>query len=74
MTEEEFRNTLSWIIDAYKIVADDGLGHRAGWIVGTEFKKSLPKLPVVIAVLSVCGLIAYIFDKKAKKRGILCKS
>jgi nickel transport protein len=51
-------------IEAYRIIADDGAGHRARWIVGTKFKKPLPKLPVIAVVLAVSGAIAYIFEKR----------
>lgn len=48
---------------AYRIVADDGLGHRAEWVVGTT-RHNRPKLPAIAAVWLVSGGIAWRFRRK----------
>lgn len=48
---------------AARIVANDGLGHRAEWVVGTT-RHNRPKLPAVAAVWLVCGGIAWRYRGK----------
>lgn len=59
--------SFSYPEEAYKLVADDGFGHRDEWIVGTEVRQ-LPKIPVVGGVLALFGGIAWFFDKRVKAK------
>lgn len=53
-------------LDFQKAVVDDGMGHVATYEKGQEPTKEIPKLPVVIIVFGVIGLIFY-FNKRKKK-------
>ncbi len=55
-----------------RVIASDGMGHRATWRPDQEVKAELPKLPVAILTLSVFIFIAVFFQsrqspKEAKK-------
>ncbi len=52
---------------AHKIAVDDGLGHRAEWVIGTDVSQ-LPKIPIVGGMLFVSGGIAWYFDRRTKKK------
>lgn len=52
-------------LEIHSAVADDGMGHRAKYQEGVE-EKTIPKVPVVIAVFTVIGIIFAMFNKKAK--------
>ncbi len=54
--------------EAALIVADDGMGHQAEYVVGEEIGGELPRGITVAAVLLVFGLIAGIFQYRVKKR------
>ena len=48
-------------------IVEDGMGHRAVYERGVE-KNHIPKLPVVIAVFIVVGIIMKIYDNKIKRK------
>ena len=54
-------------LDVHKAVADDGMGHRAEYEEGVE-NKSIPKLPVVIGVFVLIGIIFIFYNKKQKAK------
>lgn len=51
-----------------KAVVDDGMGHKASYVKGSEPRTEIPKIPVVIAVFAVVGIIFYVHNKKNKKK------
>lgn len=51
-------------LDFEKAEVDDGMGHRATYVKGSEPRKEIPKVPVVIAVFAVVGIIFYVYSKK----------
>ncbi len=51
-------------LDFEKAVVDDGMGHRATYVKGGKPKTEIPKVPVVIAVFAVVGIIFYVYNKK----------
>lgn len=54
-------------LNVHRAVADDGLGHKAEYREGVE-QKSIPKLPVIIGVFVVIGIIFAVFNRKAKNK------
>ncbi len=50
------------------LVADDGFGHRAEYVLGEETTQALPRGPVVALVLLGFGLIAGVFHYRVKKK------
>lgn len=48
-------------------VVEDGMGHRAEYKPGEKTVK-IPKVPVVLAVFVVVGLIVYVSGKKKKTK------
>lgn len=55
--------------DAALIIADDGLGHKAEWVVGVEENKSgMKKNIAVVMVLLVLGTIALLFNQRASAK------
>lgn len=54
-------------LDLASAVVEDGMGHRAVYEKGVE-EKHIPKLPVVIAVFFVVGIIMKIYDNKSKRK------
>ncbi len=53
---------------AVMLVADDGFGHRAEYLVGEDAPQALPRVPTVGAVLAGFLLIAGIFHYRVRKR------
>lgn len=51
-----------------KIVAEDGLGHHAEYVVADGFKEGLPKLPIIAAAIVIFGGVAFYFNKKSKAK------
>lgn len=56
----------SHLSQAHKILADDGIGHRAEWVIGTDHYHQ-PKMPVIAGVWMVFGSIAWYFDRKVDR-------
>lgn len=56
----------SHLPEAHTLLADDGMGHRAEWVVGTTHHQ-LPKLPVVAGVWGMFGGIAWHFKRKQQQ-------
>jgi len=54
--------------EAELIVADDGFGHRAEYVVGDEPQEALPRGLTVTVVLAGFGLIAGVFHYRVKNR------
>lgn len=54
--------------EAELLVADDGFGHRAEYVVGEETSQSLPRGPGVALVLLGFVLIAGVFHYRVKKK------
>lgn len=54
-------------LDLASAVVEDGMGHRAVYEKGVE-EKHIPKLPVVMAVFLVVGIIMKIYDNKIKRK------
>lgn len=50
------------------VVAEDGFGHRAEYVAGTEVPTGLPRLPVVSLVLFGFIAIAGVFHYRVKKK------
>lgn len=53
-----------------KIVAEDGLGHHAEWIVADGFKEGLPKAPIIAVAVIIFGGVAIFYNKKNKKKSL----
>lgn len=53
--------------DAELIVADDGFGHRAEYVVGEDPQEALPRGPTIFIVLAGFAVIARIFHNRVKK-------
>ena len=68
LVDEEGKYHFNESFDVHKAVADDGMGHRAEYEKGVE-QRTIPKLPVVIGVFVVVGIIFMVFNKRAKQRG-----
>ncbi len=54
--------------EAELIVADDGFGHRAEYVVGDDPYEALPRGPTVAIVLAGFCLIAGLFHYRIKKK------
>jgi len=54
--------------DAELIVADDGFGHRAEYVVGEDPHQALPRGPTIAVVLAGFVLVAVIFQYRVKKK------
>lgn len=54
-------------IEFAKAEVDDGMGHKATYVVGSEARTEIPKVPVVIAVFALIGIIFYMSNKKKQK-------
>jgi len=67
LVDEEGKFHFDKNLDVYSAVANDGMGHRAEYEKGV-IKKEIPKLPVVIAVFAVIGIIFAVFNKKKTKQ------
>lgn len=57
--------------DAKLLVADDGFGHRAEYVVGEDPYKALPRGPTIALVLAGFALIAGVFHYRVKKKNDL---
>ncbi len=57
----------SYPSETYLIVADDGLGHRAEWVVGEETTE-LPRGITISVVVTGLVVIAVFFDYRVKNR------
>lgn len=53
-------------IEFTKAEVDDGMGHLATYVAGEGEKKEITKLPVVIGVFVVIGVIFFISSKRKK--------
>lgn len=51
----------------HRAVANDSMGHRAVYRDGL-YVKTLPKLPVVIVVFIVVGLLYYFYERKIARK------
>ncbi len=57
-------------VEAAVIVADDGLGHRAQYVVEEDqHQAALPRGPTIALVLSGFGLIALVFHRRVRGKG-----
>jgi len=52
-------------LKVHSAIANDGMGHQAEYKEGVV-EKSIPKLPVVIGVFVVIGIVFMIYNKKSK--------
>lgn len=57
----------SHLSNAHTLRADDGLGHRAEWVIGTTSNR-LPKLPVTAGVWGMFGGVAWHFKRKQSQQ------
>lgn len=56
--------------EAAVILADDGLGHRAQYVVGEEqHQAALSRGPTIALVLSGFGLVALFFHRRVREKG-----
>lgn len=53
--------------NAHTIQVDDGLGHRAQWVIGTT-QRRLHKWPVVAGMWVIFGGVAWFFHRRTQKR------
>ena len=67
LVDEEGRFHFDPSLEVYTAIAYDGMEHRAEYKEGVE-QKSIPKLPVIIGVFAVIGIISVIFNKRAKQK------
>ncbi|ABR46753.1 hypothetical protein Amet_0526 [Alkaliphilus metalliredigens QYMF] len=63
-------------LDATRIVADDGLGHRVEWQVGdpavySNHGSKWKKISLVVAIFVVIGSVFFLRNKKAKEKELL---
>lgn len=67
LVDEEGKFHFDKSLDVHRAVAEDGMGHRAEYKKGVE-TKTIPKVPVVIGVFAVVGVIFMIQNKKVKQK------
>lgn len=67
LVDEEGKYFFDTSLSVHRAIADDGMGHRAEYKEGVEHK-NIPKLPVVIGVFAVIGVIFVVFNKKGKSK------
>jgi hypothetical protein len=67
LVDEEGKFHFDKSLDVHSAVAEDGMGHRAEYKKGVE-TKTIPKVPVVIGVFAVVGVIFMIQNKKVKQK------
>lgn len=67
LVDEEGKFHFDKSLDLHRAVAEDGMGHRAEYKKGVE-TKTIPKVPVVIGVFAVVGVIFMIQNKKVKQK------
>ena len=65
LVDEEGRFHFDTSLDVHSAVAEDGMGHRAEYEKGVK-TTTIPKIPVVIGVFLVVGLIFAFYNKKNK--------
>lgn len=65
LVDEHGRFYFNQNLDVHHAIAEDGMGHRAEYMKGKEVK-SVPKIPVVIAVFALVGVIFARYNKKQK--------
>lgn len=65
LVDEEGKFHFDESLEVHRAVAEDGMGHRAEYEKGIEVT-TIPKIPVVIGVFAVVGLIFIIQNKKDK--------
>ena len=53
----------SHLNQAHMILADDGMGHRAEWVIGEDHHHR-PKMPVIAGVFSFFGGTAWYYQRK----------
>lgn len=56
----------SHLRQAHTILADDGMGHRAEWVIGEDHHDP-PKMPVIAGVWMVFGSTAWYYQRKVVK-------
>lgn len=57
----------SHLNQAHKILADDGIGHRAEWVIGMG-QHHRPKMPVIAGVWMVFGSTAWYYQRKVDRK------
>lgn len=67
LVDEEGKFHFDSSLKVHSAVADDGMGHRAEYKEGVEVR-TIPKVPVIIGVFAVIGIITLIFNKRAKQK------
>ena len=65
LVDEEGKFHFDKNLDVHSAVAEDGMGHRAEYKKGVE-TKTISKIPVVIGVFVIVGLIFTFYNRKGK--------
>ncbi|HHX23971.1 MAG TPA: hypothetical protein GX723_08195 [Thermoanaerobacterales bacterium] len=67
LVDEEGKFHFDPDLEVHSAVADDGMGHRVEYKVGVK-EKTVPKVPAIIGVFAVIGIITVIYNKRAKQK------
>lgn len=68
LVDEEGKFHFDPYLEVHSAVADDGMGHRAEYKKGAQEVKTIPKLPAIIGVFVVIGVIMVFFNIRSKQK------